>query len=209
MSDNPVLRDIRIVNDVLILKKSHKLIRRMRRNLPEPEIHGYQVWNSSFLIMDYLLQHPPKKRSKIMEIGCGWGILSVFCAEHFKAKVTATDADEHVFPYLEAHALLNDVSVKTRTARYEELSVKDLKGQQYMLGGDICFWDKLVKPLFSAISNAREAGVKCIIIADPGRSPFHKLAKRCKKQWGDDVELVDWSCEEPKNMSCELLIIRQ
>ncbi len=61
MADNPVLKDISIVNDVLILKKRHKLIRKMQRNLPGPEIHGYQVWGSSFLIMDYLLENPPKK----------------------------------------------------------------------------------------------------------------------------------------------------
>ncbi len=209
MSENPVLRDIRVIHDVLILKKSHKLIRRMQRALPEPEIHGYQIWNSSFLIMDYLLQHPPKKRQKMIEIGCGWGILSIFCAQQFKAKLTALDADEHVFPYLDAHALLNDVKIKNKIARYEALTKAELKGQRYMLGGDICFWDKLVTPLFSAIENARAAGVECIIIADPGRPPFHKLAKRCQKAWGSDVELLDWDCTSPKKMHGELLVIRQ
>ena len=122
MSEPEVLKNIRIVHDVLILKKSHKLIRRMQRALAQPEIHGYQVWGSSFLIMDYLLQHPPRRGSKVMEIGCGWGILGIFCAQQFKSKVTAIDADEHVFPYLDAHALLNDVSITQRVARYEELA---------------------------------------------------------------------------------------
>ena len=52
MSEPEVLKNIRIVHDVLILKKSHKLIRRMQRALAQPEIHGYQVWGSSFLIME-------------------------------------------------------------------------------------------------------------------------------------------------------------
>ncbi|MFT5889122.1 MAG: putative nicotinamide N-methyase [Zhongshania sp.] len=207
MADNSALKNINIVNDVLILKKSHKIIRRMQRALPGPEIHGYQIWGSSFLIMDYLLENPPKKRAKIMEIGCGWGILGISCAQHFNAKVTAVDADEHVFPYLDAHATLNDVSIKTRTARYESLSATDLKGHSLMLGGDICFWDNLVKPLFSAITAAREAGVKTIIIADPGRPPFHKLAKRCQKAFG--AELLSREISSPKNISGELLIITQ
>ncbi|WP_373091307.1 methyltransferase [Zhongshania sp.] len=207
MADNPVLKDISIVNDVLILKKRHKLIRKMQRNLPGPEIHGYQVWGSSFLIMDYLLENPPKKRSKMTEIGCGWGILGISCAQHFKAKVTAIDADEHVFPYLEAHALLNDVKIKTRTARYEHLKIEDLQGHSLMLGGDICFWDTLVKPLFSAINAARDAGVGKIIIADPGRPPFHKLAKRCQKAF--DAELISRQIRSPKKISGELLIISQ
>ncbi|MFQ3199614.1 MAG: putative nicotinamide N-methyase [Zhongshania sp.] len=207
MTAHPALKDISIVNDVLILKKNHKLIRRMQRTLPEPEIHGYQVWGSSFLIMDYLLKNPPKKKAKITEIGCGWGILGVSCAQQFKAKVTAVDADEHVFPYLDAHALLNDVKISTRTARYEHLKPADLKDHSHMLGGDICFWDSLVKPLFSAITAARDAGVSTIIIADPGRPPFHKLAKRCQKAFG--ATLVSREISSPKKLSGELLIISQ
>lgn len=206
MDPHPALKNIRIVHDVLVLKKSHKLIRRMQRILPEPEIHGYQVWDSSFLIMDYLLQNPPKRGSKITEIGSGWGILSVFCAQEFGAKVTAVDADQHVFPFLDAHATLNDVKVKTKTALYQELTSKDLKGQKLLLGGDICFWDKLVKPLYSVIETAVAQKVGAIIIADPGRSPFHRLAKKCIKNF--DAELIDWSVSHPKSGSGELLIIK-
>ena len=205
MADSSALKNIQIVHDILILKKQHKLIRRMQRLLPEPEIHGYQVWGSSFLIMDYLLQNPPKKKSRITEIGCGWGILSVFCASQFKARVTALDADEHVFPFLDAHALLNDVKISTRTARYEALEKNDLRGHALMLGGDICFWDKLVTPLFKAIEKAHAAGVERIIIADPGRPPFHKLAKRCEKAFG--AELLDWEINAPKKLSGQLLVI--
>ncbi len=207
MSEPEVLKNIRIVHDVLILKKSHKLVRRMQRALAEPEIHGYQVWGSSFLIMDYLLQHPPRSGSKVMEIGCGWGILGIFCAQHFKAKVTAVDADEHVFPYLDAHALLNDVSIKQRVARYEELTAADMKGHKVLLGGDICFWPKLVQPLFEAIETALAAGVKTVIIADPGRPPFHKLARKCEKAFG--AELLEWQVTTPKSMSGELLVIQR
>lgn len=205
MDAHPALKDIRIVHDLLVLKKNHKLIRRMKRLLPEPEIHGYQVWESSFLIMDYLLKNPPKKGSKITEIGCGWGILSIFCAQKFGARVTAVDADKHVFPYLDAHATLNEVSINTKVALYQELNKKDLKGQKLMLGGDICFWDKLVKPLYSVIESAVDQKVGTIIIADPGRSPFHKLAKRCQKNF--NAELLDWSTDHPKSGSGELLII--
>ncbi|NKI19113.1 methyltransferase [Spongiibacter sp. KMU-166] len=206
-SDNDVLKNIRIVHDIFILKKQHKLIRRMQRALAEPEIHGYQVWGSSFLIMDYLLQHPPKSRSKITEIGCGWGILSIFCAQQFGARMTALDADEHVFPYLDAHALLNDVEITTRVAKYQELTTKDLKGHKMVLGGDICFWPKLVAPLFTAIETALEAGVEKIIIADPGRPTFHKLARKCQKHF--NAELLDWKVSTPKTISGELLVVQR
>ena len=64
MTAHPALKDISIVNDVLILKKNHKLIRRMQNALPGPEIHGYQVWGSSFLIMDYLLKIRRRRNPK-------------------------------------------------------------------------------------------------------------------------------------------------
>lgn len=203
---HPALKDIQIVDDILILKKRHKLIRRMQRKLDEPEIHGYQVWGSSYLIMDYLKQHPPGKKTKVTEIGCGWGILGIFCAHHFGATVTAVDADSHVFPYLEAHALLNDVKIEGRVAKYQDLSKKDFRGQNLVLGGDICFWDNLVDPLYQAVKTAVSAGVEQIIIADPGRSPFHKLAKRCCKQF--NAEHIDWSVSDPKAIHGELLIVR-
>ncbi len=39
------------------------------------------------------------------------------------------------------------------------------------------------------INKAIQAGVPQIIIADPGRSPFLKLAKRCIKNF--DAKLID------------------
>ncbi|MGB1544719.1 MAG: methyltransferase, partial [Spongiibacter marinus] len=93
-----------------------------------------------------------------------------------------------------------------RVARYEELTASDMKGQKMVLGGDICFWPKLVQPLFNAIETALAAGVKTIIIADPGRPPFHKLARKCEKAFG--AELIDWEVSHPKKQSGELLIIK-
>lgn len=177
----------------------------LKQALPEPSIHGYQVWSSSFLIMDYLNQDPLNKGSKVLDIGCGWGMLSIFCAKTFKAKVTSVDADEWVFPYLRVHAAMNSVKITTKTCRYEDIDSTLLKKQNFMAGGDICFWDDLVNPLFTVISNAVENGVERIIIADPGRSPFMKLSKKCKKAFGG--KLISWSITSPKKYNGYLLEI--
>jgi len=142
-----------------------------------------------------------------MEIGCGWGILAIHCNKEFKANVTAVDADKNVFPYLDMHAKLNKAKVTNKVSRYENLKASLLAEQDMILGGDICFWNELIDPLLKLIKKALKNGVDTIIIADPGRSPFLKLAKQCKKLY--NAELIEVELEDPIEEDGYLLIIRQ
>jgi len=141
-----------------------------------------------------------------MEIGSGWGILGIWCAKQFAADVIAVDADKNVFPFLDMHAELNNTSVKTKVCKYEKLKSSLLAQQDMVLGGDICFWNELIDPLYSLIKKSLKNGVNTIVIADPGRSPFLKLAKKCKKKFG--AELREVSIEDPVEEEGYLLIIR-
>ncbi len=47
-----------------------------------------------------------------MEVGCGWGLLSIYCAKNFQAQLTGVDADKNVFPFLKLHAKANGVKIK-------------------------------------------------------------------------------------------------
>lgn len=193
------------VRGLKIFRKKHRAIVKLQTQRDSPEIHGDKVWFSSYFIMDYLLKNPIAKKSRIMEIGCGWGLLSIFCAKEFKAKVTAVDADRNVFPYLKLHARKNKVKVKTKLSKYEKLSVKSLAELDLITGGDICFWDELVSPLYKLIKRAVQHGVKKIIIADPGRTPFLKLAKRCKRKF--HAELIPCKIKDPVRKKGYLLVI--
>jgi len=200
-------KHIKEVRGLKIYKKKHKVIKKLLKESSTPEIHGDKVWFSSYLIHDYLLENPPKKKSRIMEIGCGWGILAIHCAKEFKAKVIGVDADKNVFPFLEKHAKLNEAKVEPLVCRYERLKAGLIAEQDMILGGDICFWDELIEPLYKLIKRAVKNGVGTIIIADPGRSPFLKLAKRCKKEFG--AELLEVELEDPIEEDGYLLIIKQ
>lgn len=199
--------DIKVVRGLKLYKKKHKGIRKLLKDTSTPEIHGDKVWFSSYLIMDYLDEHPPKKGANILEIGCGWGILGIHCAKVFKAKVTAVDADKNVFPFLEMHAKLNRAKVTPLVSRYENLKGALLAEQDMILGGDICFWNELIDPLYKLIRKAVRNGVETIIIADPGRSPFLKLAKQCKKKF--DAELTEVKLKSPVKEDGYLLVIRK
>jgi predicted nicotinamide N-methyase len=95
--------------------------------------------------------------------------------------------------------------VKTKVARYENLKPALLARQDLILGGDICFWDELVEPLHTLIANALESGVKKIVIADPGRPPFLRLARRCRRLYKGKLKSV--SISKPRKHSGYLLII--
>ena len=200
-------KHIKEVRGLKLFKKKHKTIKKLLKETSVPEIHGDKVWYSSYLILDYLQEHPPEKGAKILEIGCGWGILGIHCVKEFKSKVTGVDADENVFPFLEIHAKLNKTKITPLVSRYESLKGGLLAEQDMILGGDICFWDELIEPLYKLIKKAVKNGVETIIIADPGRSPFNKLAKRCKKEFG--AELLDVEMDNPYKEDGYLLIIRQ
>ncbi len=198
--------DTKIVRGLTVFKNKSKAINKLLDLNNDPEIHGHKIWYSSFFIIDYLDANPPKLKSNIMEVGCGWGILSIYCAKVFKAQVTGVDADKHVFPFLKLHAKANGVKVKKSVSRYENLKRNTLAKQDLIVGGDICFWKELIDPLYKMINKALKAGVPRIIIADPGRSPFLKLAKRCAKNF--NAESIEVKISEPKEKEGYLLIIK-
>ena len=198
---NPHIRE---AFGIEILKSSHPAVRRLKRTYVA-ELHGNKFWKSSYLIMDYLLSHQIPKRKTVMDLGCGWGVNGIYCAKFFKSKVISVDADQNVFPFLELLAEQNQVQVNPYQKRFERLSVADFTSVHTIMGSDICFWDSLCKILWNMITRAKKAGVKQLILADPGRSPFHELAQKCIKKY--DATLLDYSVKQPINHSGYLLII--
>jgi predicted nicotinamide N-methyase len=148
-----------------ILSNKYKAIRMIREQANIAEIHGDKIWYYSYFIMDHLLKNPITQKSKVIEIGCGWGMLSIFCTKEFDSKVIGFDEDSNVISFLQVHAQKNEVKIK-KVCRYENLKLKLLAGQDLIVGGDICFWDELVEPLFKLIKLAMRQQVGKIIIAD-------------------------------------------
>ena len=189
-----------------ILNASHSDNVRLKREGNVAEIHGNRFWNSSFLIMDYLRRHPLKKRARVLEVGCGWGLLGMYCAAKFDAKVCGSDADRAVGAYLDLHAELNGVRMKFEKKRFSQLTVDYLSQFDVLLGADICFWDELTPELFNMIRRAKRAGVRKVMIADPCRSPFEDLSGRCDQAF-DSVKRIEKWLKKPVRASGEILIV--
>lgn len=197
--------DKRTAFGVKILKSNHKQVRQLKREGYVAELHGNKFWNSSFLIMDYLKKNPLKKKVRVLEIGCGWGLLGIYCAKQFDAKVVGIDADENVLPYLALHATINGVAIEGEQLSFQQLSTAKLKNYDVILGADICYWEDMTGILYNLIGRAKKAGVSTIMIADPCRAPFTALVEKCRKKYKVKVE-EKW-LKRPVNASGEILIV--
>jgi predicted nicotinamide N-methyase len=185
---------------------SHPAIRQVRRQSANPSIHGNKLWKSSRLLIDYLHKNRPTHCNNVLDVGCGWGISGIWCAKTLGSQVTSVDLDPDVFPFLEASANLNGVTTTPLVSSFEKLSTRQLSQFDMLIAADICFWDDLVDPVFNMVNRAVKAGVKLIIIADPERSPFFDMARRCEDR--HSAEILEWQTHSPIKARGALMVLQ-
>ncbi len=195
----------RFFGEVIIPTGSHPGVRKLKRQGNYPSMHGNKLWKSSALLIDYLEKNPPEHTGTVIDAGCGWGACGIWCAKSLGATVTAMDADPDVFPFLDLAASLNGVSATSLVSRFEQLSTRQLSEFDLLVAADICFWDELVDPVCKMVDRAVSAGVKQIVIADPERPPFHKMAARCVDR--HCAEIFDWETRSPIKARGAILVI--
>ena len=191
--------------DIRVLRSRHKAIRKLKR-FHKPSLHGFRIWPSNWLLIDYFKHYRYAKSSKIIDIGCGWGLAGIYCAKNHDSLVTCMDSDEAVFPYLHLHAAINNIEITTLKSSFEELSVKEMRNYEVIIGSDICFWDELIEVLKSLIFRAVESGIKIVAISDPGRSSFESLGRYFINKGKGQV--VNWEIDHPLHFQGRILVIK-
>ena len=83
--------------------------------------------------MDYLNRRGFPEGANVMEVGCGWGLLGIYCAKKYGARVTGVDIDSEVFPYLQLHAEINQVEISPLRKGYDGLRTTHLQGVDVLL----------------------------------------------------------------------------
>jgi len=196
---------IRRLHGIQVLQRRHHIVRALAKAGPRPLAFGTQVWRSSFTLMGYLETQPVTSGCRVLEVGCGWGLVGIFCAKRFGASVLLTDLDERVFPYARVHEVLNDVRVDIKQTRMERLRDDHLRETDLILGSDICFWPELGTALRTLIARALEQGVRRIVLADPGRTSFMRLTEYCLAHFRS--ELVPWRTQTRSKSNAYLLVV--
>ena len=170
-----------------ILTSTHPKVRQIKRKQSGHSAHGNKVWRSCFALIDYLETYPVEPQSNVLEIGCGWGVAGMYLTKNQQAMVTGMDIDSSVRDFFDLQNRINNCSQEFQERSFASLSQDDLIHYQHLIGSDICFWDELTDPLFKLICDAKNVGVKNILIADPGRPPFWQLADLCTEQLNSEV----------------------
>lgn len=155
--------------------------------------------------MDYLNRRGFPEGANVMEVGCGWGLLGIYCAKKYGARVTGVDIDSEVFPYLHLHAEINQVEISALKKGYDGLRTTHLKEVDVLLGADICFWDELAQPIKMLVLRALRSGVRLVLIGDPGRPPFEEIGEYFVNKRGG--ELFDWTVQRPRRSEGRILKI--
>ncbi|RJQ50514.1 MAG: methyltransferase [Desulfobacteraceae bacterium] len=198
-SENEILR-----YGVRALRSRHREIRKLKR-LHQPSAHGRRVWDSTWLLVDFLNHREYRKGIHVMELGCGWGLAGIYFAKKYQAAVTGIDIDIEVFPYLQVHADLNEVQIHTKRIGFDQLIGTDFKDIDIIIGSDICFWNRMSDVLQKTLCTAMNGGVENILIADPGRPPFHQLGEYFIKT--AEGEILNWEVQYPYPIQGRILKI--
>lgn len=193
------------VQGVYALKATHPVVRRLKREQGGFDLHGNKVWEASFVLMDFLRRFPPPEQAAMMDLGCGWGVMSCFLAKQFDADVTGVDADANVEAFYQLHAEMNGVAPRFEQRRFEALRKPQLAPIDMIVGSDICFWDDMVDPLKRLFRRAIRQDVARICLADPGRDPFWQLTEYCRKHW--PAEVYHHSIRSPRKTTHYILEI--
>jgi predicted nicotinamide N-methyase len=203
MSNNT--RHLREQFGIYLPRRSHPAWQALQTQTSQPQLHGHKLWGASRLLMDYLLQHPLTPQQPVLDLGCGQGSTSVFCATHFDSRIIANDADAAVFPYLDCLAEMNNCRIEHLIQSFDDINHDTLTNIDIIIGADICFWDHLAEPVYQLISRAIDAGVKKIIIADPNRPPFINVAEVCVEEYFG--EILPWKTAIGGKVSGSILLI--
>jgi predicted nicotinamide N-methyase len=184
------------------LLPSHKSIRKLRKEY-SPSNHGYKVWPTTWLLIDYLKNSRIINGKRIIDIACGWGLTGIFCAKIFNSKVTWVDNDKEIYPYLKLMAKTNNIETNFMHMDINKVGRNILRNIDIVIGSDICFCDSLIDPIRRFIKRAKNASVSEVYISDPGRWPFDDLAEVFIRKQG--AELFDWKVTKPVNAQGKIL----
>ncbi|EWH11223.1 methyltransferase [Catenovulum agarivorans DS-2] len=190
---------------VNIFKPNHPDVQALVEDGFVPQHYASKVWQSNFLLMNILKDVPFKRQLKVLEIGAGWGALSVFMNKHYNAEVIASDLDENLKPYQQSLAGHNDTEVDSQTIAIEDISEAILDDTDLIVASDICYNKDTKQALQLLVESVACRSDVVMLLADIGRKAFMQLSDDNKIFL--DVELQNHRIEQPIEMDGYVLSV--
>lgn len=161
---------------------NHPIVKSYSKVSLRPIDFGHKVWASSLVFIDFLSKNDfSLSDKKILEVGCGWGILGLYLAKKFNCDALLTDKDDKVLPLVHSHAELNNLKVDTAAASFTSLTDDQLSRTNAIFGVEVCYSQEAATDLSNLFARACKLGVQQIFIVDPGRPDFLDIV--CKNTY--------------------------
>jgi predicted nicotinamide N-methyase len=132
-------------------------------------------WGGGIVLARHILDNPHIVRgARVLDLGCGGGIVAIAAAKAGAAEVTAVDIDPMAIAALGLNAQANGVEIKSRCA---DITRKAAPAVDLILIGDLFFEAGLAKRVGAFADRCALAGIE-VLIGDPGRTtlPRHRLS---------------------------------
>ena len=181
-TSDPVTKE-RSILGTRVYMASHPKMRSYFRGENRPAFFGDKVWETTLSVIRQLSN---ESFGRVVELGCGWGVLGVHLARTTGARVLCVDRDPRLEPIVELQAELNEVEVEYRAARFHELQAADLRGDA-VIGVEICYSKSVAAELTELMEKANQARVGRVILADPGRPDFDRLVAYSEERFETEI----------------------
>lgn len=167
------MNQIKEIQNLKFYTGAHPKIRSQLKRNNRPTEFGNKIWETSLVLIDHLETEPfALSNLRVLEIGCGWGLVGVFLAKYFSCEVTCSDMDHRVLPIAQLHAELNQVEIHTQCVSFSDLSEESLRDFDLIIGAEVCYSDETSTEICNLFQKAKNAGVSHLVIGDPGRPGF-------------------------------------
>lgn len=124
-------------------------------------------WAGGTVLARYILDHPESVRGKrVVDLGCGSGVVAIAAMKAGALSVTAVDIDPNALAATRLNAEANGVMVTTFTGELIAPPDADL-----ILVGDLFYDAKLADKISASLSGCVAAGIE-VLVGDMGRKPL-------------------------------------
>ena len=118
---------------------------------PEDPMQGFplwtKIWESSILLADHMAGLEPDPDRRILEIGCGLGLVGIVAAS-FGHRVTMTEYDDHALEFARANALLNSGPGPSPEIHKMDWHAPTLRGRfDWIIGSEVIYRESDFAPL--------------------------------------------------------------
>ncbi len=122
-----------------------------------------KVWEASYVLADHLAQLKPDPEKKILEIGCGIGVVGI-AASCFGHDVTMTEGDPHALDFARANAEINQCRVRILELDWNSPELNEQF--DFIVGSEVVYHQRDFRPLLGLFRTLLKPGGMVILSSE-------------------------------------------